>query len=180
MKLSILILTMDNRVTFFERLRHILEPQLTEECEVVVIRGDDATVGEKRNRAIYEAAGEYVVFIDDDDTVPVDYVETLLPYLDGINDYVGFQVQCYRDGLALKPTYHNYDYNSWWEDANGYYRHVSHLNPIKRDIALAVPFEYSNYGEDHVWASTLKFSKLIEHHAYIDKVMYHYWWRTQK
>lgn len=60
--------------------------------------------------------------------------------MDG-TDYIGFQLQMYNKGVKDKPTYHNLKYTEWCENQIGYYRGVSHLNPIRRDIALKGKFE---------------------------------------
>jgi glycosyltransferase involved in cell wall biosynthesis len=123
------------------------------------------------------SVGDYIVFIDDDDLVADDYISSILPLLDGV-DQVGFQVQCYIDGKPLpQKTYHSLQYKEWSEDGNGYYRDISHINPMRWQIATIERIE-GGHGEDKRWADRMRGKVKTEH--YIDRVMYHYYFRTRK
>jgi hypothetical protein len=124
-----------------------------------------------------KSVGEYVCFVDDDDLVADDYVSTILPLLD--RDYVGFKVQLYNDGVPDLPTYHSLVYEHWFQNNHGYYRHISHLNPIRRELALLVPME-GEVGEDHRWADRLYATGKVKTEHFIDRVMYHYYSRSVK
>jgi hypothetical protein len=91
-----------------------------------------------RQSLVEEATGDYINFIDDDDMVPSYYVDLVTENLG--KDYVGWRMQAYMNDEPLKPTFHSIKYPQWSEDDDGYYRNVSHLNPIKRDIAKQVSF----------------------------------------
>ena len=123
------------------------------------------------------AMSEYICFVDDDDLVADDYVSTILPLLD--RDYVGFRVQCYMDGAPFSKTFHSLKYDRWWNDEHGYYRHISHLNPIRRELALLAPME-GGVGEDHRWADRLYATGKVRTEHFIDRVMYHYYSRIVK
>lgn len=96
MKLSIII-PYYNTLEYTKRLFEVLEPQLTDEVEVLII--DDgcnekeldnlkATVihlptnsgraGRPRNVGLDQAKGDYVAFIDSDDMVSEDYISEIL------------------------------------------------------------------------------------------------------
>jgi hypothetical protein len=121
---------------------------------------------------------EYICFIDDDDAVPEDYVSTILPLLDGV-DYVGFQVQCYIDGVPLSRTYHSLKYYGWSEDDKAFYRDISHINPMRRELALLEPMEGGN-GEDQRWADRMRKRGVLKTEHVINRVMYNYLFRTKK
>lgn len=176
MKWTIMIATVPQRSRELARLLHRLYPQLTDEVELLINGKDLTPIGLKRQAMLCEAKGEYVNFIDDDDMVPEDYVETLLPLMDG-TDYIGFQLQMYNQGRKEKPTYHNLKYTEWCENQIGYYRGVSHLNPIRRDIALKGKFE-GGAGEDKHWADQVQ--PYCETAHYVDRVMYHYYFDYTK
>lgn len=174
-KWSICILTVKRRRKQFERLAKLLQPQVkNKRIEIIVCANEKVGVGRKRNACIEMACGEYVSFIDDDDLVAKDYVATIYPLLKKNVDYIGFRLQLYQDGERQKPTYHSIKYPEWFEDKNGYYRHISHLNPIKRSIAMNFRF-VGNYAEDHQWSHDIYKSGLVNSEEYVDKVMYHYY-----
>lgn len=129
-----------------------------------------------------EATADYINFVDDDDLVAPDYVSSIYPLL-GEVDYVGFQLQLYNGGpeqnLKQKPTYHSLRYKLWHDDDNGYYRDISHLNPIKRELAVQAVMEGGG-GEDARWADSMRTLGIVKTEHYVDRVMYHYYWRAEK
>lgn len=168
MKWSICIVTVPQRKVEFNRIKGMLEYQIGDRDVEIIVDDSDEKLGQKRQNCIDRAHGDYVNFVDDDDLVAHDYVKTIYPLLDGV-DYVGFQVQLYESGKKMKPTYHSLKYKQWGEDSYGWYRNVSHLNPIKKEIALASRFS-GGIGEDFRWAQGLE--PKTEH--YIDRPMYFY------
>ncbi len=178
MKWSILTLTMPTRTEFLARLRNDLHPQLVTGVEWGIQKcNPQYTLGENRDMLRRSATGEYLNFVDDDDTVPPDYVSSILPLLDGV-DQVGFDLQCYIDGKPLdKVTHHTLSCGGWYEDDSGYWRDISHINPMRRELALSVPME-GGHGEDHRWADRMRGKVKTEH--CIHDVMYHYYFRSNK
>lgn len=169
MKWTIGVLTVPEREGLFGRIHRILTRQSAGlDIEILVADDPHESVAAKRQWCLDNAAGEYICFVDDDDLVPPYYVESIYPLLDGV-DYIGFQLQLYINGLSMKPTYHSLRYDKWSEDDQGYYRNVSHLNPIRTEIARQGRYE-GGYSEDSRWAKQVH--PKTEH--YIDKVMYEY------
>ena len=171
MKWSICILTVPAREKELAHIKWVLEYQraaagLAEDVEIL-IDGENGTLGQKRQRCVEKAAGEYINFVDDD-LVAHDYIATIYPLLDGV-DYIGFQLQLYEDGTKRLPTYHSLQYSGWSEDELGFYRNVSHLNPIKRELAMRASFDGGS-GEDFRWAQQMQ----PESEHYIDRPMYFY------
>lgn len=177
MKWQILIPTVPARQALLGRLLNSLMPQVdafSPQVQVVIHPDPYKNVGQKRQELMEYATADYITFIDDDDLVPNYYVDKILPLLDGV-DYVGFKMQCYIDGVAQVPTFHNLRYLGWSNDDNGYYRQVSHLNPIKRSIALQGRFE-GDFGEDSEWAQQVREIPQTQH--YIGECMYYYFHST--
>lgn len=180
-KWSILILTQPSREAFLARLQAVLRPQLEERPDVkVLIRyfNPAQDLGTNRQALLEEATGEYVNWIDDDDLVPADFVSRIYPLLDGV-DYVGFRLQMFTDGQKQKPTFHSLCHKEWNGDEDGWYRDISHINPIRRELALAVPMS-GGFGEDHRWADGLRALGIVKTEHYIDEVMYFYYFRNNK
>lgn len=172
MKWTIAILTVAEREHVFRRLLNRLEPQIGDrDIEVLIADQEDWTVSHKRQWCLDQAAGDYFCFIDDDDLVSQNYVEAIYPLLDGV-DYIGFQLQYYEEGIPWKPTFHSLRYGTHAIEADeyGFYRGVSHLNPIRTEIARQGKY-YGGFGEDNRWCDQVE--PKTEH--YIDEVMYHYY-----
>lgn len=183
---SILVATLGQRHERFKRLVDILEPQLDEANGAVELVAywniGETSLAEIRQRLVEDARGMYTSFIDDDDTVPYYFVNEVLTgiekfYVDHEHmypDYVGWQMQTYTDGEPLKPTFHSLRYDHWWDDIAGYYRDVSHLNPVlsRRVLAAGASFRRAQPPEDVAWADQLRGHLNTE--AYVDRVMYHY------
>lgn len=183
MKWSILILTQLARREYLARLLKLLAPQLhgkKREIGLAIKLFDPfLSLGANRQALVDGSHGEYVSFIDDDDLVAIDYVNKILPMLDGV-DYVGFKLQYFQDGVPAKPTFHSLKHVAGWsEDENGYYRDISHVNPIRRELARLTRFE-GGYGEDHRWADRLRELDVVKTERYIDEFMYLYYCRTNK
>ena len=61
-----------------------------------------------------------------------------------------------------------------------YERYPNHLNCIKSSIAKQFKFPEINFGEDTLWADKVFKSGLIKTEHFIDKVIYHYKYITNK
>ena len=174
MRWTIAILTIPERKLDLTRIKGMLQYQINNSQHVtdieLLINNKSGTVGEKRQWCLEHAKGDYINFVDDDDLVAHDYIEKIYPLLDGV-DYVGFMLQHYRNGEKMKPTYHSLEYDTWFEDEDGWYRGVSHLNPIKLEIAKQGAFS-GEYGEDFRWAQLVH--PKTSH--YINEPMYFYFY----
>jgi hypothetical protein len=178
-KWSVLIATIGQREDRFLALLKTLLPQ-TEGKEIEVVaywNNGERPLAEIRQSLVEFAKGEYVSFIDDDDQVPAYYCEKIYPLLDGV-DYIGWRMQVWSNGEKLKPTFHSLKYTHWYDDNEGFYRNVSHLNPIKRNLALEAGFVAENeVAEDQPWAE--RAAKLAKTEHFIKDVMYYYQHTTQ-
>lgn len=181
MKWSILIATVSSRrETLSSGILSRLLPQVEQydsDIEVLVCEDDFVrSLGEVRQALIEASKANYVNFVDDDDDVPDYYCDRAYSLMDGV-DYIGWRMQHYTNGVPSKPTYHDLAYDGWWDDEHGYYRDVSHLNPIRRELALKVSFA-GTYGEDARWAQEMNGIPVTSH--YIPEVMYHYYWKPSE
>lgn len=104
MKLS-LIIPVYNNEEFMVKLLPQLEKQLTDEVEVIIcdgtptdtsyidsytnihIKEEDKGVGDARNKGLERATGEYIGFIDSDDMVADNYIESILNAIESNKNY---------------------------------------------------------------------------------------------
>jgi hypothetical protein len=173
---TILIATLGRRNACLERLLAILMPQVEAaqgRVTVLALRNHGGDVARFRNQLVEAAPGRYISFVDDDDMVPEYFVREVLPLLDGV-DYIGWRMQAFQDGMRLVPTYHSLAFGEWRQDGSGFYRDVSHLNPVRRELTEGCTF--SGRQEDREWAAQLRPRLRTEH--VIDREMYQYYWVT--
>lgn len=175
-KWSICIATVPYRAKEFDRLMKVLIPQVDKykgKIEILVFWNNfEYSLGYLRQAMLDEARGEYINHIDDDDIVPDDYCKIIFPLLDG-TDYIGFKVRLIDNGKEMPPVYHSLKYTHWYQDDQGYYRGVTHLNPVRTKLARQSKFPVEfNIGEDEQWANGMAGKCKTEH--FLDKVMYIY------
>lgn len=179
MKLSILIASLGRRHTQLQALLDILMPQVNRHkgnIEVIVYQNNGGlSIGEYRQTLLREARGQYVCFIDDDDSIPKFYCKKIMDNLG--KDYVGFKVKLTNNEIERPPVYHSIRYPGWFQDEHGYYRGVTHLNPIKRSIALKGTFHTNGSGEDENWAREVR--PYVKTENFIDSFMYFYLHNTE-
>lgn len=173
---TILIATLAQRAPRFERVVNELLPQ-TESYDGAVrlcafFNRGEHPLGHVRQALVEHVTSTYVSFVDDDDLVPSFHVDSVMSVLPDEPDYVGWRMQCFADGVALKPTVHSLRYTGWFDDENGYYRDVSHLNPIRRDLALRADFRRGEPPEDVSWADQVR--PHVHGESFVDRVMYYY------
>lgn len=192
MRLSILICTIFERADNFaprimKELRRQRQSSKHKDVIELLSLGDDCqmSIGEKRNRLISMAKGQYVCFVDDDDTLSIDYIKQifeamrLVPGMDCYN----FKV-AYSDGKENKnvPVYYSMKYQQDNDvrsmgHVESYERMPNHLMVIKLGIAIQVKFREINKGEDTYWAREVR--QLLKSEHCIDKTLYWYNWNVQ-
>lgn len=181
MILSILICTIPKRKALFDKLLFELRAQVLASGEKIEILadGNDGTVGLKRQRLIEKAQGKYVVFVDDDDWVSTDYVQSIVHALKSSPDVVGFNGWITTNGkhktnfkISKDCDYHT--------TSAGYERFNNHLSPVKREIALEIGYKNMSYQEDYDYAVRLRSSGLVKTERFISKHLYFYYYVTKK
>jgi glycosyltransferase involved in cell wall biosynthesis len=126
---------------------------------------------------VRKAQGKYVVFVDDDDSVTGEYIESILLAAEKDCDCIVFNGWMTTDGQNRKDWYISKDlpYCASIKDGKEVYlRFPNHIVPIKREIALQVPFSNKTREEDYDFAVKLKELGLIKTETKIDKFLYHY------
>lgn len=170
-RLSILIATMFSREAFLRRLLTQLNDEINghdiiQEVEIVIDRDNgEASIGVKRQRLLERAVGDYVAFIDDDDLVCPDYCRQIVGILRKSSpDCLGLVGEITEDGNNPRKFIHsiNNPKPGWYEEGSVYYRGPNHLNPVKRELALAAGFADMTGGEDHDFSMRLERNGLIK------------------
>jgi len=188
MKLSILIPGLigreDSRASLVSKLRkQARELGVFKEVQIIVNIDDGSkTIGAKRNELLEAARGKYLCFIDDDDEVSQTYLEDVF---EGINygaDCCSLRGVITWDGIDPEVFEHSIKYGAYATTTNPikYERYPNHLNVIKSEIAKQFKFPETDHGEDTNWATQIHESGLIKMEHYIDRVMYHYQYKTNK
>ena len=173
---EILIATLCSRTKLLQRLLDVLLPQVDAvdgQVRVTAYRNQgERPLGQIRQALLDHADAQYVCFIDDDDLVHRQYVETVLPLLDGV-DYIGWQQQLFINGRkADRVTYHSLRYREWIETPMAWFRDVTHLNPIRLELARKARFDQGS-PEDYNWVRAVR--PYVETEHYIEGTcMYYY------
>jgi glycosyltransferase involved in cell wall biosynthesis len=125
--------------------------------EIKVIHQENIGVAKTRNKGIKEATGKYIAFIDCDDQVTMDYIETLIKAIDIYDtDVINFNWYDMTDHIENRKP-HNY---APWKAI------------YKRDT-IPLFLETMDYGsEDVVFQGEIDSGKYSI--VYLDKLLYFY------
>lgn len=175
-KLSILIATLGRRHQKFSELLFSLINQTQSypgRIEILAFwNNGEYPIGEIRQHLLESARGDYICFVDDDDRLPDYYCDEIMKAIKSTPDYIGFKVKLYNNGIERQPVYHSIRYTGWHQDSDGYYRGVTHLNPIRRSIATEGSFAIAEGAEDEGWARQVR--PFVKSEIFIDRDMYFY------
>jgi glycosyltransferase involved in cell wall biosynthesis len=180
MKLSILIPTLESRWDNFLELRDFIRGQVYRDVEIKTwLNNGEESIGYYRQKLLERATGDYIAFIDDDDMVPDNYVQSILKAIEDYTEQWGSEPDAVGfNGLLTTPSGKEYpvEYKHGNEDiqkGNTFKRGIWHLQPVKREIALEGGFPLDrDRGEDMVYSQNIK--PLIKTSVFIDKTMYYY------
>lgn len=171
--------TIDRRKTFYQLLelitKQINKLDASELVEILIDEDNkEKSIGKKRQDLLERATGKYVVGIDSDDSVSIDYLESILDVLKNEDvDHVGFLEGCKINGESSTSIF-SIRHKLWAENEDGY-DHIRCANPksvIKREKALLVGYEDMRYGEDRVFSEAV--TPLLQSETFINKFLYNY------
>jgi glycosyltransferase involved in cell wall biosynthesis len=129
-------------------------------------------VGKKRNELLSMASGAYVCFVDDDDTISPDYVDSILSAIETGEDVIVFPLLRRHNGIEDRICYYSKDYEKDRDTPDAYYRIPNHLMVFRSEIAKAVKYAERFYGEDSEWAREIH--SIVKTERKIDKILYTY------
>lgn len=113
------------------------------------------SIGKKREILLKKATAKYICFLDDDDDIAPNYVETLLFLCKENKDVCTFKSLFKCDAYWTTIDMSLFNNNEEATSDNEVKRNVWHICPIKREIALKHSFDDINYGEDWLWISKM-------------------------
>lgn len=163
--LSILMPTIPERAAMFSRLLSQVQNQIRScneyhstlgNIEVLV---DDSkrfldgglSIGAKRQSLVERATGKYLCFLDDDENISPQYVETLVRLCYENKDVCTFRNISKFDGYwcVVDMSMRNRNEQSGSDDIVK--RKPWHICPVRSEFAKQVRFPDINYGEDWEW-----------------------------
>lgn len=179
--LSVLVPTLVKRRTMRTALVNKLMDQLkalhAEDLVEFVIDEDkgEKSIGDKRTELTRRAKGDYVVFLDDDDDVSDNYVESLINSLaDGTVDCATFGGLMVDKQSAGKLFVHSLRYKGYSEDDNAYYRPPNHINAVRSSIAVKFPFPSKDFSEDFDYAMAMQKANALQSERFVPYPIYLY------
>ena len=164
--LSVLMPTIPERYEMFSRLRLAVELQIKKTYKIHPVLGmveiiydqgkkykdGGPSIGQKRQALLEKAKGDYVCFLDDDESIAPNYVEELLRLCYENPDIGTFSSISKLDNfwcVVIMSLEHEQNQQVF---PGIVLRKPWHICPVKREIALNAKFPDSNYGEDWVWS----------------------------
>lgn len=179
MKLSILIPSLVDRYESRTELLFSLSAQYKgNDVEILTeIDRGEMSIGHKRNLLLQRAKGDYVCFVDDDDSVGSDYILKALTALESTPDCCSLLGVITWNGDTPQTFEHSIKYKEYKTNLEApivYERYPNHLNIIRTSIAKQFMFLEINHGEDTDWATQIFKSGLLKTEATIPGVIYHY------
>lgn len=177
---TILIPTLGQRADKLRRLLGVLLPQVESygsRVQVVALwNNGEYALTRLRQTLVTSVTTDYLCFIDDDDMVPKYYVRDVMRSLEYKPQYIGWIVECLHTGRNSQLAYHSLRYGSWYNTNEGLFRDISHVNPIRTDIAQQADYRNTpRYrAEDRRWADQVRGLGVLNTEVYINRIMYHY------
>lgn len=130
------------------------------------------SIGDKRNDLLNRAFEDYVCFLDDDDWVSPDYIETLLRLCNEGKDVCTFKSLFKCDDYWTIIDMKLGSVNDGATPENEVKRNAWHICPIRREIALKVKFSSLNHNEDWDWMNRVL--KNVKTEAKTNRILHNY------
>lgn len=149
---------------------------------LTLIDNKKRSVGLKRDALVQTARGEYLAFVDDDDEISEDYVDSILLAIDNGNnaDVIVFkQIAQINDGNEFEVDFSIEHINEDAEQFDGIWKNIKrqpfHVCVWKTEIAQKYRFPDASYGEDWHWCKRVL--KDIKTEYRINKKLHFYRYR---
>jgi glycosyltransferase involved in cell wall biosynthesis len=170
--LTILLKELEKQIDYCAKIHAMLG-----EVEVVIDNSKKyleggLSIGEKRNSLLNRATKKYICFLDDDEGIAPDYVETLLRLCERGNDVCTFKslFKCDTYWTVIDMGLNNPNEEATPEKEVK--RNAWHVCPIRRSIAIKYQFSSLNHNEDWEWMRRVL--KDIKTEAKTNKIIHNY------
>lgn len=180
--LSVLVLSIPSRLekclipTYNKLLAQIGDETAVE--VLTLVDNKSMSIGEKRQSLVQSARGKWIAFLDDDDAVSEDYIQTCLNTIrTKPADVITFEQHCTVNGKEFKVDFrmgnpheglkHNPD-----GTLGDIKRPPYHMCLWAAKIAKNIPFKPVSYGEDIEWCSRMY--PFVSSETHLDKVLHYY------
>lgn len=179
MKFLILICTLPERADKLRRLIHSIDRQKAKYNGEVDYKtradGRGMPTGTKRNILIEENQSEYFSFVDDDDILSDDYVDSIMTAIQEKPDVITFN-GWYTENGVNKRNFTIKLGSKYYEDPKDpnfyYHRFPNHLAVYKMSLVRHVKFPPIWELEDYRWAEQVQ--RFLKTEVHIPKMLYHY------
>lgn len=162
--LSILMPTIPERSDIFTSLLTELERQLNEFYTFhrsigtvdIIVNSDKRfldggpSIGRKRQKLLNQASGKYLLYLDDDESIAPNYVETLMRLCDQDRDICTFKSIAKLDNYWMVVDM-SLEYANQQGNPDGIKRAPWHICPVRSYFGKLHKFEDISYGEDYAW-----------------------------
>lgn len=182
---SVCIATQARRADKLARLLGVLLPQAEQALgavEVVALYNNaDKTIHEYRQALLDDARGDYISFVDDDDMVTGDFIETVVVAMwnNPGTDYIAFRHAYYESGVFDRETRTGLHLGPSRNLPEYFVRVITHINPVRMELARQAGFTSAKAGEWEDHAYDMKVAELAKTEVVIPRPLYHYYhdWR---
>jgi hypothetical protein len=179
---TIAIATLASRRDKLARLLAHLLPQCEADGRIEVLGfwdNGERPVAVKRQALLMSAAGRYVSFVDDDDTVDPRFVLEVVAAMLTDPDYVAFEHAYYVAGVRQpQRVMTGLHLKTWFSTADVLARDITHINPVRTSIAQQADFTgrpaAEGGSEDWTYTETVRRLATTETTAGIGRPLYHY------
>lgn len=163
----------------------LLNEYANRDKRITVISQYNQGQGIARNKGIFKASGEYLIFVDPDDYIESSYFKTIISYFDKFDDEVLVFNHFYEEEdskrLFQKPPFkarlkHEQEFKltKYLDQRKFTLNFAVWDKAYKRDFIIKnnIEFGIGKHGEDQIF--TIKSLLLAKKVRYIDKAFYHY------
>lgn len=130
------------------------------------------SIGKKRESLVDKATGKYLCFLDDDEDIAPNYVETLVRLCQLDRDVVTFRSFIKNDFYWSVVDMRLGNSNEEATPDRIVKRNAWHVCPVRSKYAKMYKFEDSNYSEDWTWMEQVL--KHCETEAHTDQILHSY------
>lgn len=184
--LSILIPSIPERGERLIRLREGLDRQIENNSQHIVwgdievienktksFLNGGLSIGKKRDWLVKKATGRYLCFLDDDETIAPNYIETLLRLCNQDQDVCTFRAMVKLEAYwAMVDMSLKYKTNDQLSPDFTVRRTPWHMCPVRSEFAKLYEFKNINNAEDYEW-----FEKVLSHcttESHTEKIIFQY------